>query len=112
MGIAALVLGILSVVICWIPCVNYFAFIPAVIGLILGIVDTVQKSKKGEKKGISIAGIVLTAVAIVVIALWTLVFNKAAKDAANALNSLNATDANEIVSSFENAFSSWNTTTL
>ena len=78
MGIASLVLGILSLLICWIPCVNYFAFVPAVVGLILGIVDTVQKSKKGENKGMSIAGIILTAIAIVVIFLWTVVFGAAA----------------------------------
>lgn len=46
-------------------------------GLILGIVDTVQKNKKGEKKGVSIAGLVLSAIAIVIISVWTLVIGNA-----------------------------------
>lgn len=33
--------------------------VPALVGLILGIVDAVKKGKTGEKKGIAIAGIVL-----------------------------------------------------
>ena len=99
MGIASLVLGILSLLICWIPCVNYFAFIPAIVGLILGIVDTVQKSKKGENKGMSIAGIILTAIALVVIFLWTVVFGAAAAnvneaDVENFVRSINETYAN------------------
>ena len=100
MGVAALVLGILSVIVCWIPCVNYFAFFPAVIGLILGIVDVVQKSKKDEKKGMAIAGIVLTAIAVIIISLWNFVINKAASEYVNSI------DTNELVSSFENVFSS------
>ena len=78
MGVASLVLGILSVLICWIPCVNYLAFIPAVIGVILGIVDTVKKSKSGESKGMSIAGLILSAIAVVIIFLWTVIFGAAA----------------------------------
>ena len=105
MGVAALVLGILSVVVCWIPCVNYFAFLPAVIGLIIGIVDAVQKGKKGEKKGIAIAGIILTAVAIIVISIWNFVINKAAD---RIVDELNGMDANEISASLENALSAWN----
>lgn len=66
MGIAALVLGIISIIIGFIPLCGSIALLPAIIGLILGIVDTVQKSKKGEKKGVSIAGLVLSAIAVAV----------------------------------------------
>ena len=75
MGVAALVLGIISIIVGFIPFCGAIAFIPAVIGLILGIIDTVKKSKSGEKKAISIVGLVLSAVAIVIITLWTLVFS-------------------------------------
>ena len=70
MGIAALVLGIVSLIIGWIPFCGAIALIPAIIGLILGIVDVVQKNKKGEPKGIGIAGIVLSAIAIAIIIYW------------------------------------------
>lgn len=66
MGVASLVLGIISILICWIPCVGWFAFIPAIVGAILGLVDMIQKKKNGEKRGIAIAGFVLCVIAIIV----------------------------------------------
>ena len=97
MGIASLILGILSLLICWIPCVNYFAFIPAIIGVILGIVDIVKKNKSGDKKGLAIAGLVLSIIAVVVICIWTFVIGAAAssvdanslENSAESLNSVN-----------------------
>ena len=80
MGIASLVLGIISMIIGFIPLCGSVAFVPAVIALILGIVDTVQKSKKGESKGISVAGIVLSSIAIIVISLWIFAFGAAVKN--------------------------------
>ena len=73
MGIAALILGIISIVIALIPVCGSIAFVPALVGLILGIVDAVKKGKAGEKRGISIAGLVLSALAIVFIFLWIFV---------------------------------------
>lgn len=94
MGIAALILGIISIIIGFIPLCGTIALLPAIIGLILGIVDTVLKSKKGEKKGISIAGIVLSAIAIVIIVFWVFVFGAAlstvdVNELENTLQSLN-----------------------
>ena len=75
MGIASMVIGIISAVICFIPFCNYFALIPAGIGFILGIVDVAIKSKKKQEgKGQGVAGIVLNVIAIVIIILYTLPF--------------------------------------
>lgn len=94
MGVAALVLGIISIIIGFIPLCGSIALLPAIIGLILGIVDTIQKSKKGEKKGVSIAGLVLSAIAVAVIIFWVFIFSAAlsnvdANELDNALTSLN-----------------------
>lgn len=86
MGVAALVLGIVSVIIAIIPFCGSIAFIPAIIGLILGIVDTVQKSKKQEKKGLAVAGIVLNAIAIVFIAVYTIIAGAAVNEFGKGLN--------------------------
>ena len=68
MGVASLVLGIISLVTGWIPFICFIAFILAIVGLILGIVDTIKKGKvPGAKKGISIAGLIISAVAIPII---------------------------------------------
>ena len=78
MGVAALVLGIISIIIGFIPLCGSIALLPAIIGLILGIVDVVLKSKKGEPKGVSIAGLILSAIAIAFIVFWVFVFGAAA----------------------------------
>lgn len=74
MGIASLVLGIISIVFGWIPFICFIALILAVIGLILGIVDTIHKNKTGDKKrGVSIAGLIISAIAIPIILFSSLV---------------------------------------
>lgn len=74
MGIASMVIGIVSAMLAFIPFCGYFAFIPAVLGLILGIIDVVLKAKLDKSKTQGIAGIVLNAIAIFIIILWTLAF--------------------------------------
>lgn len=75
MGIAALVLGIVSILIGMVPFCGAIGFIPAIIGLVLGIVDLVKKNKSGEKQGIAIAGTALSGIAIVFILLWLFVYS-------------------------------------
>lgn len=74
MGIAALIIGIVSAILAFIPLCGYIAFVPALVGLALGIVDIIQKSKKNESKVMGIVGVITNAVAIVIIIVWTLVF--------------------------------------
>jgi hypothetical protein len=54
MGIAALILGIIGVVLCWIPAIGWVGVVLALVALILGIVAL----KKGIK-GLGIAGLIL-----------------------------------------------------
>ena len=98
MGIAALVLGIISIIIGFIPLCGSIALLPAIIGLILGIVDTVLKKKKGEKLAVSITGLVLSAIAIVVIIFWVFIFGVAAS----------SVNTNEIDKATENYLTSLN----
>lgn len=74
MGIASLVLGIVSLVLGWIPFICFIALITAIIGLILGIVDTIAKNKaKDRKMGISMAGLITSAIAIPMIIFMSIV---------------------------------------
>ena len=98
MGIAALILGIISIIVGFIPLCGSIAFVPAVIGLILGIVDTVQKKKKDEKIAVSVAGLVLSALAIIVIIFWVFIFGVAVSN----------TDLNEVDKTTENYLTSLN----
>lgn len=68
MGIASLILGIISLSMGWIPFICFVMFALAIVGLILGAVDVVKKNKiEGGKNGIGIAGLVISALAIPVI---------------------------------------------
>lgn len=70
MGIASLILGILSVLIAIIPCTFFLAPVPALVGLGLGIADWVSKSKKGLPKGMGVAGTIVSLAAFVIILGW------------------------------------------
>ena len=65
MGIASLVLGIVSVVLCFIPCcLSYIVWFTCIIGFVLGLIDLIKKNQTGEPKGQAIAGVVLNATAL------------------------------------------------
>jgi len=81
MGIAALIIGIVAIILGLVPaCGLVFGLPPAIVGLILGIVDVAKKSKAQQPKGLGLAGIILNVVAVAVIVIWTLVIAAAAKD--------------------------------
>jgi hypothetical protein len=63
MSVAALVLAILGLVICWIPYVGFLGVLMGIVALILGIVS--MKSPKGNK-GLGIVGLVVGAIALIV----------------------------------------------
>ena len=86
MGIASLVLGIITVVICWIPCFGWFAIIPAIVGIILGACGiNAAKKNNGQGKGVAIAGLVLSIIALIISIFWIVVFGAATASAAAAL---------------------------
>lgn len=64
MGIASMVIGIVSVVFAFIPFCGVIAIIPAIVGLVLGIISFLKYKREGSSKGHSIAGIVLNGVAL------------------------------------------------
>ncbi len=82
MCLAAMIIGIIAVVLGFVPFCGYFALIPAIVGLILGIVDVSRKSKTEQPSGKAKAGIVLNAIAIVVIIVWTVIIAAGVKEAA------------------------------
>lgn len=96
MGIAALILGIISIIFAFIPCTSWFGIITALVGLILGIIDIAKKKKSGEKKGVSVAGTVCSAIAIVIACLWYFLVVAAANKVTKELESY---DWNELANS-------------
>ncbi len=74
MGIASFILGIISIVMGWLPFICFLTLMTAIIGLIFGIIDTIKKSKTNDKnKGFSIAGLIISAISIPIILIMSLV---------------------------------------
>lgn len=82
MAIAALVLGIVALAISWMPIVNNFAFVVALVGVVLGIIGIVGCSRKGKTgKGLAIAGVVLSVVAFIVVLVTQAAYSAAIDEA-------------------------------
>ncbi len=73
------------------------AFIPAIIGLILGIVEIVKKSKEKASKGMGIAGTILSAISIVVMIFWFFVVGI-------AFSTVDYTDIEDLQNQIENNY--------
>ncbi|HEU5126965.1 MAG TPA: DUF4190 domain-containing protein [Glycomyces sp.] len=75
-AITALVLGIIALVLAFIPVVNLISFVLAIAAIVFGIVGLVASGKRHTGKGMSITGIVLGVITLAVaILMYTLVFN-------------------------------------
>lgn len=99
MGVASLVIGIIAVLLGFIPFCGIIALIPAIVGVVLGIVDWVKKSKQGQPKGMSIAGTILSIIAVVIIIAWYALAGMSVLSAANEIgNAIESTDWNEVSS--------------
>ncbi len=111
MGIAALIIGIVAVVLGLIPgCGLIFGLPPAIVGLILGIIEMKKKGKANQPKGMGLAGTILNALAIVIILVWTLVIAAGAKEGVEGLEEFSSeleaaaeTMAEEVESAAEEA---------
>ena len=99
MGIASFVIGLICLILS--PFLSVFLILPAILALILGIVDTVIKSKKKLPKGLSIAGIVLSTIAlaicILIVVFAVYVYNNASDAISSSLTNLES----EIITEFE-----------
>lgn len=105
LGIASLVLGIVGIVGSWIPFLNNFSFIIAIVGVILGAIG-LRSVLKGTKagKGITIAGLVLSILACVIVLATQSMYSKAIDDTMNSMTS-NSSSSSSSSSSSDNSSS-------
>ncbi len=74
LGVAGLILGILSLFMAFIPCVGVIAIGPGIIAIVLSIVGLVQANKYDGAKGINIAAIIISALGTLIACVWLFVF--------------------------------------
>ncbi len=102
-GVTALVLGIIALVLGFIPGINLLAFVLAPLAIIFAIVGLIVSGKRGTGKGTSISGLVTGILGLVVtIGMYVLVFNAIGDACEEEGYTGNATDCiNEINSELE-----------
>lgn len=92
MEIASLILGIISIILSLIPFIGIVAYLPAIIGVILGIVALATRKSRGKtNKAMPIIGIITSVIGMVLVLVmffvWTLlgasIFNYESKDKVN-----------------------------
>lgn len=78
MGAAALVLGILTILVSFIPCVGVAAIFLGVLAIIFGIISYMTAKKGNASTGMPIAGLILGIVGTIFASMWILFFVVAA----------------------------------
>ncbi|WP_181032558.1 MULTISPECIES: DUF4352 domain-containing protein [unclassified Arthrobacter] len=79
LALAGLILGIIALVLFWLPLINFVSLLLALVGLGLSIASLVIVRRRGSAQALSVAAVVVSAVALVaaIIAtvLWSALFN-------------------------------------
>jgi len=81
LGIAALVIGIITFVLAVIPCVGLIAIIPGIISIILASVGLSQASRNNSPRGVLIAGLIIAIIASLISLSQVFVVGKIAQKA-------------------------------
>jgi len=86
MGVASLVLGIVGLVLAFVPCVGWIALALTIPGIILGAVGIAKASKhEGQGKGVSIGGLVCSLLATAIAIFWITCMAKGASELAGVV---------------------------
>lgn len=93
-GIVSLILGILAIIICWIPIINNLSAVAGIIGLIFGIVAILRIKKKNlSGKGVAVAGLILCILSIVITLFTQSLFSKAFDEATSGPKAAKVSDS-------------------
>lgn len=80
LGIAGMILGILAIILSFIPCFGWWAIVLAVVGVILSAVSMTQAKKANAPKGMAIAGLICSILAIIIGSIWIFIIAKAVSE--------------------------------
>lgn len=86
LGIAGFVLGIIALIISWIPCLGMYALVPGIIAIILSAIGFAQANKAGASKGLIIAALVVSILGSAIAGYQYYVLSSAASQITTGLN--------------------------
>jgi len=75
-GIAGMVIGIIAIITSFIPCFFWWAITLGVMGLVLSAIGLGQAKKANLSRGMAIAGLICSVIAIVIVVVWGMLFAK------------------------------------
>lgn len=73
-GIVGIVMGIIALIVAFIPCIGVVAFVPGGIAIIFSIISIVQASRGNGAKALGIVSFVISTLAVIIAAAWLLFF--------------------------------------
>ncbi len=79
-GIAGLVVGLLALILAFIPCVGVVAIGPGAIAIVLSVVGLIQANQGNGAKGLIIAALVVSILATSIAAIWGIVIGGISRD--------------------------------
>lgn len=87
LAISALVLGIIALLLCWVPIVNNFAAILAVVGLAMGVPALIS-ARRGKRtgSGLAVASVILSVLALVGVLATQAFYSSVIDDVTNDIN--------------------------
>lgn len=74
LGVAALVLGILAILLAFIPILGFVAYPLAIVGIILGLVGLGRVRRGRSSRGITLAGLIASIVGLVLVIVSTVIY--------------------------------------
>ena len=86
MGIASMVLGIVALLICYVPWVDIASLVLSIVGLILAIIAKKKNAEVGAPPGMATAGLVTNIIALVISVIFFVVCTVCVCAAGNAIN--------------------------
>jgi hypothetical protein len=85
-GIIGIVLGVISLIVAFIPCVGVVAFLPGGLAIIFSIISIVQATRGNGSKGLGIVSLVVSSLAILLAVAWLMLFSGVSLIANEAIN--------------------------
>ncbi len=70
LGVIGLILGILTFMLGFIPCVGVIAIIPGIIAIVLSSIGLSQASKNNGSRGINIGALIVSIIGVLAASLW------------------------------------------
>lgn len=101
LGIAGLVLGIIALIISFIPCLGIWALVPGIIAIVLSAVALSQAKKANASRGLIIAALVISILGTVIAGVWGYVIKKSYSSVKSAVEMMDTKSMEELSNSLK-----------